>query len=111
MRHRSHLSRQERRSRSELAKLVHEAPLARGTVVTMARTCGSSGCKCARGEKHVSLYLSVRYKGKRKMIYIPTEWEEQVQEWVKNHQEMSKLLELVSDATIERFMKEKEDNR
>ena len=46
-------------------------PLIRGCLVTMIRVCGRSNCRCAKGYKHRSLYLSQSVKGKLKMIYIP----------------------------------------
>jgi hypothetical protein len=51
----------ERAVRSRLLKLLAAAqPLARASLVTMRRVCGKAGCRCAQGEKHVSLYLAAR---------------------------------------------------
>ena len=58
MKHTAVFSRQQRTVRSKLAKIVHDKGLVRGTIITMKRTCGNPNCRCARGEKHVSLYLS-----------------------------------------------------
>ena len=41
---------QERYARSRLAKLVHDYPFIKGSVVVMKNTCGKPGCKCARGQ-------------------------------------------------------------
>jgi hypothetical protein len=43
-----------------LAQLLHEREVIAGSVVSMARRCGKRGCRCAQGEKHVSLYLSIK---------------------------------------------------
>jgi hypothetical protein len=32
----------------------------RGSLVSMTRPCGKSGCHCTKGEKHTSLYLAIR---------------------------------------------------
>ena len=45
--------------------------LIRGSLVTMIRVCGRKNCRCFKGYKHRSLYLSQSVKGKLKMIYIP----------------------------------------
>ena len=82
MRHRGRFSSAERAVRSELAKVVHDRQLLCGSLVTMARTCGTPGCKCTRGDKHISLYLSIRHQGRRKMIYIPSAWEATIRSWV-----------------------------
>jgi len=64
-----------------------------------------------RGDKHISLYLCIRYENKRKMIYIPKEWEERVRAWVEMHKEISELLEILSNASVHRLMKGKEGKR
>ena len=108
MRHRGHIAEKDRQSRSRLAKLVHNRRLLRGSLVTMARTCGNPRCKCARGKKHVSLYLSIRVGNQRKMIYIPPKWEKTLRSWVEAYQEMKQLTEEISQASLDRFLREKE---
>ena len=108
MRHRGHMSAQERSARSRLAKLLHERPLLIGAVVEMSRVCGKDGCKCARGEKHVSAYLSVRLDDKRKMIYVPPELEDAVRRQVDAYREARALMAEVSRMRLERFLKDKE---
>jgi len=106
MRHRGQFSSSERKVRSALAKRVYERRLLRGSLVTMARTCGNPRCKCARGEKHVSLYLSIRVKGRRKMIYVPSDWEATIRYWVGSCQEVDGLVDQVSQACLERFLRQ-----
>jgi len=98
----------ERRVRSRLAKLVHEKRMLHANVVRMARTCGTPNCKCARGEKHVSLYLSRRKEGKQRMLFVPKDWEEKVKVWVGNYREVKKLLEEVCDEGWQRVVNRKE---
>lgn len=69
----------------------------------MARVCGKPNCKCAKGEKHISLYISLRYKGKRKMIYVPHELEAQIENGIKTYKEILKLLDVISDSNIDRI--------
>ena len=90
-----------------MAKRVHERDLVCGSLVTMVRTCGNPNCRCARGEKHVSLYLSVREKGRRKMIYIPSEWEATVRSWVQAYRETQRGLEVLSEASLARWRRAK----
>lgn len=100
---------QERDARSRLVKRCAEAPLLRGSLVTMQRVCGKPGCHCAQGEKHVSLYLAIRAGKQRKMIYVPQELEERVREWVQSSQEIDRLLELVSQSCLEQLLRAKQD--
>jgi hypothetical protein len=105
---RTHLSPAEREARSRLVKICAEAPLLRGSLVTMCRRCGKPGCHCIDGEKHASLYLAIRRGKQRKMIYIPSELEQQVREWVQSSQEIDRLLELVSQSCLEQLLQTKE---
>lgn len=104
---RLYMSAKERAARSRLAKLVHDYQLLRGGLVTMAHGCGKPGCRCARGHKHVSLYLAARIGSKRKMIYIPKHLERTVRSWVEVYQESNKLSREISTACLERFLKKK----
>lgn len=89
--------------RKQQALLKHFAqvgPFVDGSLVTIARTCGTPTCKChTTGEKHRSLYLT--YKGRRrkpgepaktKTLYIPVALEKEVQQW---SQECAKLREII----------------
>lgn len=109
MRTRSHLSAKERDARSQLAKLVHDHMLLRGSLVTMSRTCGKPNCRCRHGEKHVSLYLALRVGKARKMIYVPPVLEEIVGSWVETHRSVEALIERISEGCLERFVKAKQE--
>lgn len=112
MRHRGQFSAKERDSRSKLTKLVSNQPILCGSLVTMSRVCGNPRCKCVlKGEKHVSLYLSIREKGKRKMIYVPSELESQVRLRVEKYQQCQKLMEKISQHTLDRLLKSKSQER
>jgi hypothetical protein len=108
MRHRGFLPSKERQVRSRLAKIVHRRPLLIGSLVSMLRVCGKAGCKCAQGELHPGLYLSLRVGEKRKMIHVPQSLEAQVRQWVDTYQEVWRLMEKVSEACYRRFFQEKQ---
>jgi len=78
-------------------------PLVRGSLVTMVRVCGGKNCRCLKGHKHRSLYLSQSLKGKLKMIYIPKQAEEQIKEGVFNYRRTKKLLNRLSQIHIARL--------
>lgn len=103
MRHRRHLPDQERSARSKVAKLLHDKAFVAGGLVKMARTCGKANCKCTRGDKHVSWYLSTRHKGARKMICIPRQWEKDVIERVKTYKEITRHIAVISQQCLERL--------
>jgi len=93
---RSHLSARERDFRSRLAKLIHGDGILRGSLSVRERTCGKPTCKCAKGEKHVSLYLTFSEDGKYRQLFVPKHLEEEVRAWVSNHQKARELLEEIS---------------
>lgn len=72
----------------------------RGSLVMMRRACGKPGCRCQKGQKHHSLYLSQSNNGKTKMIYLPREAEDKANRYVKNYQKIKSVLNNVSDINI-----------
>lgn len=111
MRHRSHMSSEERSVRSRLARLVHEDSILCGSLVTMRNTCGKPGCKCAQGERHISLCLSIRTEQGRKMIHIPKSMEEEVTAWVRNYEDTKGWINEISQSCLKRLLKEKSERR
>lgn len=104
---RNQFSREERATRSRLAQLLHEHEVIAGSVVSMARCCGKKGCHCQHGGKHVSLYLSVKLEGKRRMVYIPPELEKQVRRAVDAYRETEQLTQTLSETCVSRVIKQK----
>jgi len=103
MKHRSHFSAKERSARSMAAKLMHDRAFIVGSLVQMKRACGKANCKCTKGAKHVSWYLSIRHKGKRKMICIPRQWERDVIDGINTYREITKHMDTISQASLERI--------
>jgi hypothetical protein len=93
---RAQMSPRERRLRSRIIQLLSQNAVLRGTLAVRERTCGKKNCKCARGEKHVSLYLVLSEQGKLRQLFIPREYEDAVRQAVAQYQEVRQLLESVS---------------
>jgi hypothetical protein len=98
---------QERDARSKLAKILHDRPFLRASLVTMAHACGKPNCRCARGEKHVSLYLATRIDNQRKMIYVPKPLEDMVKAWVQTYQQAGQLSQRISAECLKAFLRKK----
>ncbi len=109
MKSRSQRPGDQRHARSRAVQHIAENPLLRGSLVSMARTCGKAGCHCQQGEKHVSLYLSVRLNNRRRMIYVPPAMENAVRGWVENAQEVDHLLDFISQQCLTDFLHQKEE--
>ena len=108
---RNRFGQDERSARSRLAQLLHGNDIIRGSVVSMARRCGKSGCRCSQGEKHVSLYLSVKIKGKRRLVYIPASLEEEVRSRVDAYREVERLTQVVSEECVNRVLELKRERK
>jgi len=64
-----------------------------------------------RGQKHVSLYLAIKDSAKRKMIYIPRQWEQTISLWVQNYRQMRQLTDEVSQLCLQRFLENKDSEQ
>ncbi len=75
----------------------------RGSAVIMERACGSSSCRCLRGHKHRSLYISQYHKGSPRMVYIPKEFEKKVIRLVDNYRVLKASIYKASELNLSRF--------
>lgn len=108
---RNRFTAQERAARSRLAQLLHDREVIAGSVVSMSRRCGKKGCHCERGDLHVSLYLSIKLGGKRRLVYIPADLEEEVRRQVGAYREAEELTQVVSEACVDRVLKRKQERK
>jgi hypothetical protein len=106
--HRSKMSQGERALRSRLAQWVRTGEFVRGTLSVRERVCGKPNCRCARGEKHVSLCLVRSKDGRIEQLHIPHEWEDEAKQWVERYRQMRQHLEKISDMHWERLKERKE---
>lgn len=96
----SNMSLLERDLRSKIIRLISGRAIMRGTLSEKARSCGKAGCKCARGEKHSSLYVAFSQEGKTQHIYVPKHREKEVTQWIQQYQQVQELLEDLSQAYL-----------
>lgn len=111
MKPRSVLPSKHRDASSKLAQMTHNRPFIMGGLVRMARRCGNPGCRCAKKDKarHVSDYLAVRYANKRKMIYVPGEWEGYVRDCIQNYHDIKNLMEVISRFCVDHLLQAKKE--
>ena len=74
-----------------------------GSAVIMERVCGSSSCRCLKGHKHRSLYVSQYHKGGPRMIYIPKTNEKKVLGFIRNYQIIKSAMRKSSKQNLRRF--------
>lgn len=98
----SKLRQEIRRLNTERSKLLNRVmrprKMVNGSLYQMGRSCGNPNCKCARGEKHVSWYLSRKIARKTKLTYIGRIVPAWLAESVKRYQHHQKLLARIRKA-------------
>ena len=101
---RSQFSERECAARSRLTKLLYDQEVVAGSLVTTKQTCGKSDCRCRRGEKHLAVYVGVKFRGKRRMFSVSAERREQMRQAVDAYKQMRRLLEVVSEECCARML-------
>jgi len=96
------MSEGERASRSQVRQRLEEGMI-RGTLIRRGRVCGKPNCRCVRGERHYSLYLTRMKGGKLEQLYIPAGREAEVRLWVENWRGIQDLLDEISSLYWERL--------
>ena len=83
-------------------RVLHPEEMIQGSLYQMRRYCGNPGCKCAKGEKHVSWYLSRGIEGKTRLTYIgrvvPVWLEVRVKRYQRHHRFLARIRKI--DAEI-----------
>ncbi len=85
------------RRRRLLAKLPPLDEVLRGSLVERSVRCGKASCRCARGELHTAVYLSVTHRGGRtEQICVPRELVRSVRNGIAVYWKWGEILEQVS---------------
>ncbi len=104
---RSGMKESERRLRSKLNQMVAASGLIRGTLTLRKVTCGKKGCRCAKGEPHPALYLTVLSERKLLQLCIPKSLETVARQWIKQYRQAEDLLEKISMEHWDKLKKRK----
>lgn len=68
----------------------------RGSIVVVKRYCGKANCRCQKGHKHRSLYISQSNNGRSRLIYIPQHSEKEVRRLIDNYHKLKSVMEEIS---------------
>ena len=102
------MTQEQRRLTSKLCKLISEGEFIRGNLTERMITCGNPNCKCAKGDKHKTLYLSVSISGKVRQIFIPRSLVKDVTSMVGRYKEIRDILESLCEIMLQDVLKRKE---
>lgn len=90
-----------RRMREARLKRFRQArPFLGASLVRIARLCGNPRCRCARGQKHASFYLTLKQAGKTRTFYVPLAALPEVRLWVQEHRRLKTLFREVSHLSL-----------
>ena len=95
--YKSQMSAKERSIRSQITKLVSSRPLLRASVTVRKVTCGKPNCRCAKGDRHLAVYITSRKEGKSRQLFIPKRKEEEVRRMVEDYHKVHELIDELSE--------------
>lgn len=75
----------------------------RGSAVYMERVCGKPTCRCVKGHKHRSLYISQYHNGGQRMVYVPKADEKKVLGLIRNYQTIKSAIHTASELNLARL--------
>ncbi len=103
--------RKRRQGLSRLAPPLQET--LRGSLLQRYLTCGNSGCKCARGQRHGPVwYLTVTLgPGRTTGGVVAPGQVEQVRRWIENYRSLKVGLEKISQINRELLRRERKKPR
>ena len=96
---------------AKLKELQEIRPTINGSLVQIARVCGNKNCKCAKGQKHKSYYLTRTINGKTKTVYVSKEMEEDIKLWINETKRVKKIMKEISDLQYVIIKKKTEERK
>lgn len=82
--------------RKAARKIPPVEEILRGSIVVVKRYCGKTNCRCFKGFKHRSLYVSQSNKGQSRLVYIPQRSEKEVRRLIRNYQALKSVMKEIS---------------
>ena len=90
------------RRRRLAASLADPQASLEGAVVRQMRRCGKEGCRCIQGELHGPYaYLSISRGAERRMVYVPANLAEVVQQHIALTEQIEATLASISGINLE----------
>ncbi len=83
-------------------EVVSVGDFVRGSVVVLRRPCTRANCRvCRSGRRHPATYLSMKEKGRTRLVYLTKERVAQARQWVLEWKRLEKLLGEMSKINAE----------
>lgn len=96
-----------RRSRdARLVELNSVGPFVRAYLRLVDVKCGEPTCHCATGKGHPSHYLVIKRGEKTETRYVRKDRLEEVRGWLRQYKRVKRLVQEISDLTVELMVSE-----
>jgi len=83
-------------------QVIQAGDFVRGSVTVLRRPCTRAGCRlCREGKRHPATYLSLKEKGRTRLVYLPQELVAQAKAWVAEWKRLDDLLRQMSRTNAE----------
>lgn len=90
------------RRRRLAASLADPQANLEGSLVSQMRRCGKEGCRCTQGELHGPyVYLSISRGADRRLVYVPADLAEVVQQHLTLSEQIEAWLAAISAINLE----------
>jgi hypothetical protein len=92
----------------QLAECEH---LIKGSLTVNRRRCGTSTCRCSRGELHESLAITYKREGRSVLVHVPDHLKQAAQQAVKDYHRLKDLIDEISQINVDRFKEQAREAR
>jgi len=92
-----------------LGQLEKLWPIGKGSLAEVRKPCIRPNCPaCARGDKHPAFILSFTDKGRRRCMYVPTEFVPQLQQALRNGKALEELLYQMGPELLRQYRRQRD---
>jgi hypothetical protein len=86
---------------SRLRRLAEAGPLVAATLVEAEVRCGKEGCRCRKGDGHLTRFLTFKRNGRTVSVYVPKHRLAEVKGRLREHRRVKLLVREISELTME----------
>jgi len=98
--------------REQFQTLARFLPMMAGSLVEQYVTCGKSGCRCRRGQKHGPLYyLYWKEQGRSRSLYVPREKVRELRGQTQNYRRFQRELTSLLRRQLRNWQRQLQEER
>jgi hypothetical protein len=86
-----------KRRKKLMKKLAQVGPFIEGSLTVTPRMCGTKGCACHHGKKHLAMYFTWKEDKKTKSLYVPVDRQKEARVMTGNYKKLKIILKILSN--------------